>query len=201
MSHAKEEPPLLFGASDRIELIATITMALAAILTAWCAFQATKWGGIMSIEFSSANATRIESAKAEGLANTQRSVDVNVYTQWLEAVAGEIAEGVIPPVREAGYEPQEGTLSAFYFERMRPEFKTALDAWLETDPLNDPAAPPTPFAMESTDSRRASRQKTWSVGPRHTARPRSTPTRTATTTCSQSSVSRWSSSSPVSARS
>ena len=148
MSHAKEEPPLLFGASDRIELIATIIMALAAILTAWCAFQATKWGGIMSIEFSSANATRIESAKAEGLANTQRSVDVNVYTQWLEAVAGEIAEGVIPPVREAGYEPQEGTLSAFYFERMRPEFKTALDAWLETDPLNDPAAPPTPFAME-----------------------------------------------------
>lgn len=148
MSHAREDSDLLFGASDRIELIATITMALAAILTAWCAFQATKWGGIMSIEFSSANAARIESAKAEGLANTQRSVDVNVYTQWLDAVASEIAEGVIPPVREAGYEPQEGTLSAFYFERMRPEFRTALDAWLATDPLNDPDAPPTPFAME-----------------------------------------------------
>lgn len=148
MSHAREEPDLLFGATDRIELIATIIMALAAILTAWCAFQATKWGGIMAIEFSSANAARIESAKAEGLANTQRSIDVNVYTQWLEAVAEEIADGVIPPVREAGYEPREGTLSAFYFERMRAEFKTALDVWLDTDPLNDPDAPPTPFAME-----------------------------------------------------
>lgn len=148
MSTKTEDKELLFGASDRIELIATIVMALAAILTAWCAFQATKWGGIMSIQFSSANAARIESAKADALANTQRSVDVNVYTQWLEAVAEEIAEGVIPPVREAGYEPQEGTLSAFYFERMRPEFKPALDAWLEADPLNDPDAPPTPFAME-----------------------------------------------------
>lgn len=102
----------------------------------------------MAIEFSSANSARIESAKADGLANTQRSVDVNVYTQWLEAVAEEIAEGVIPPVREAGYQPQEGTLSAFYFERMRPEFRTALDAWLETAPLTNPDAPPTPFAME-----------------------------------------------------
>lgn len=148
MSHTKEDTPLLFGASDRIELLATIIMALAAILTAWCAFQATKWGGIMSIEFSSANAVRIESSKADALANTQRSVDVNVYTQWLEAVAEEIADGVIPPVREAGYEPQDGTLSAFYFHRMRPEFKTALDAWLETEPLTNADAPPTPFAME-----------------------------------------------------
>lgn len=148
MSHAREDDALILGASDRIELIATIIMALAAIATAWCAFQATKWGGIMSIEFSSANAARIESAKAEGLANTQRSVDVDVFTAWLDAVAEEIATDRIPPVSESGYEPVEGTLSAFYFERMRPEFQPALEAWLETDPLNNPDAPPTPFAME-----------------------------------------------------
>jgi hypothetical protein len=142
-----EEKRLLLGASDRIELVATIVMALAAILTAWCAFQATKWSGIMSIEFSSANATRVESTRADSLANTQRSVDVDVFIAWVDAVVTEVREGTIPPVRESGYTPQDGTLSAFYYERMRDEFRPALDAWLATDPLNDDAAPPTPFAM------------------------------------------------------
>lgn len=148
MSHAKDGDDLLLGASDRIELIATIIMALAAIATAWCAFQATKWGGIMSIEFSNANAGRVESTRVDALANTQRSIDVDVFTAWLDAVAEEISEGVIPPVRESGYEPVDGTLSAFYYERMRDEFRPALDAWLGTDPLNSPDAPRTPFEME-----------------------------------------------------
>ncbi|HJS71111.1 MAG TPA: hypothetical protein VJ858_00150 [Acidimicrobiia bacterium] len=148
MPDSKEEGNLFLGASDRIELIATIVMALAAILTAWCAFQATKWGGIMSIEFSAANGARVESTRADSLANTQRSVDVDVFTAWLDAVAGEIRDGTIPPVRESGYTPVEGTLSAFYYERMRGEFRPALDAWLATDPLNDEEAPPHPFVME-----------------------------------------------------
>jgi hypothetical protein len=148
MSHAKGDDRLMLGASDRIELVATIVMALAAIATAWCAFQATKWGGIMSIEFSNANAGRVESSRADSLANSQRSIDVGVFTSWLDAVAGEIEAGEIPPVREAGYEPVDGTLSAFYYERMRDEFRPALDAWLAADPLTDPDAPATPFAME-----------------------------------------------------
>lgn len=153
MTHVKEDVPiegdaqLIFGASDRIELIATIVMALAAILTAWSAFQAGKWSGIQAIEFSNANADRIESTRSDALANTQRSVDVGIFSSWLDAVATEIDEGEIPPVATSGYSPVEGTLSAFYFDRMRPEFKVALDAWLATDPLNDPDAPGTPFAM------------------------------------------------------
>jgi hypothetical protein len=149
MAHSREgDGNLMFGASDRIELIATIVMALAAIATAWCAFQATKWSGIMSIEFSSANAARVESTRADSLANTQRAVDVDVFTAWLDAVATEIRDGTIPPVRENGYTPEDGTLSGFYFDRMRDEFKPALEAWLSSDPLNDDDAPPTPFGME-----------------------------------------------------
>lgn len=148
MSHAREDEDLILGASDRIELVATIIMALAAIATAWCAFQATKWSGIQAIEFSAANGDRVESTRADGLANTQRSIDVDVFTGWLDAVAEEIDNGEIPPVAEAGYEPVPGTLSAFYYERMRDEFRPALDAWLETDPLTAPNAPPTPFLMD-----------------------------------------------------
>ena len=39
-------------------------------------------------------------------------------------------------------------LADFYLDRFRPEFRPAFDAWLATDPLTDPAAPPTPFAMD-----------------------------------------------------
>jgi hypothetical protein len=138
---------LLFGASDRIELIATILMALAAIATAWCAFQSTKWSGIMSIEFSSANGSRVESTRADGVANAQRSIDVNVFTSWLDAVATESRDGTIPSVTENGFVPVDGSLSKFYFDRMRPEFKVALDAWLQARPLANPEAPPTPFGM------------------------------------------------------
>lgn len=147
MSHAREDDQLILGASDRIELIATIIMALAAIATAWCAFQAGKWSGIQAIEFSNANAARVESTRADALANTQRSIDVNVFTAWLDAVAAEIAAGEIPRVATSGYVPVEGTLSTFYYERMRDEFRPALDAWLATDPLNDENAPATPFGM------------------------------------------------------
>jgi hypothetical protein len=147
MSHQREGDSLVLGASDRIELVATIIMALAAILTAWCAFQATKWSGIQAIEFSASNGARVESTRADALAGTQRAIDVDVFTSWLGAVAEELAQGVIPPIAEDGYQPQPRTLSAFYFERMRPEFKVALDAWLEADPLNDASAPPTPFQM------------------------------------------------------
>ena len=149
MSHARDDDAqLILGASDRIELIATITMALAAIATAWCAFQATKWSGIQAIEFSSANASRVESTREDALANTQRSVDVNVFTSWLAAVNEEVQSGRIPPIAERGYEPVPGTLSSFYFQRMRGEFKPALVAWLATDPVNEPDAPSTPFEME-----------------------------------------------------
>lgn len=148
MSHAREDDQLILGASDRIELIATIIMALAAIATAWCAFQATKWSGIQAIEFSNANAGRVESTRLDNVANTQRSIDVDVFTAWLDAVAEEVGTGQIPPVSESGYAPIDGTLSAFYYERMRDEFRPALDAWLATDPLDEAGAPPTPFAME-----------------------------------------------------
>jgi hypothetical protein len=147
MSHRDEDDRLLFGASDRIELFATIVMALAAILTAWCAFEAGMWSGIQATEFSASSGARIESTRADTLAGQHRIVDVEVFTSWLDAVATEIDSGEIPPVAESGYSPTPGTLSAFYFQRMRDEFKVALDAWLATDPLNDPDAEPTPFQV------------------------------------------------------
>ena len=144
---AENDRQLALGASDRIELIATIVMAAAAILTAWAAFQSAKWSGIQAIEFSSGNAARIESTRLDTRAGQQTSIDVDVFLSWLDAVKDELDQG-IEVVTDAGYVPVDGTLSAFYYERMRSEFRPALDAWLDSRPLVNPDAVPTPFDTE-----------------------------------------------------
>jgi hypothetical protein len=147
MSETRDES-LLFGASDRIELIATIVMAAAAILTAWAAFQSAKWSGVQAVEFSKANASRIESTRFDTRAGQLASIDVDVFLSWLEAVNDEVERG-LEVVGPDGYVPLEGTLSSVYFERMRDEFRPALEAWLKSRPLSDPDAPATPFITDA----------------------------------------------------
>lgn len=134
-----------------LELVTTILMALAAILTAWCGFQATKWSGVQATNFSRAGADRTESTRASTLAGQQTTVDVVTFLEWLSAAQADIETGAIPGPDDVGpdfeYRPTEGTLSGFLFERFRDEFRPAVDAWLTTGPFTDPAAPATPFDM------------------------------------------------------
>jgi hypothetical protein len=115
---------------ERLELWATVLLSVATLLTAWSAFQATKWGGVMSIRFSEANAARTESARASGTANSQRTVDVTIFASYVEAVAAERRE-------------QE----EFVGDRFRDEFRPAFEAWVATQPRVNPEAPPSPFAL------------------------------------------------------
>ena len=43
--------------------------------------------------------------------------------------------------------PDPNELSGFLYQRFRPEFQTAVNAWIQTHPRTNPDAPPTPFAM------------------------------------------------------
>jgi hypothetical protein len=70
---------------DRIELVATLLLAVATVATAWSGYQSTRWNGEQAKAGGRANALRIESAKAAGLANTQTEVDVASFTQWVNA--------------------------------------------------------------------------------------------------------------------
>lgn len=134
-------------ASDRVELLSTIILAVAAVLTAWSAFQSAKWGGVMSIEFNSAGTARTESTRFDTLAGQQAQVDVGLFTNWLAALNDDLNTGAITLAPGQGYTPTEGTLSGFLFLRFRPEFRPVMDAWLATFPVTNPDAPPSPFAM------------------------------------------------------
>ena len=130
--------------ADRIEFAATVLMAVAAILTAWAAFQSTKWNGIQSDNYSQAGAARTESTRATTIASRQITIDVNVFLEWLAAYQDDRAAGLIP---EGPYRPDTSTLSGFIATRFRPEFLPAFEAWTasQSDPNTAPAS--TPFDL------------------------------------------------------
>jgi hypothetical protein len=107
------------------ETIALILLSVTAILTAWCGFEASKWGGEMSIAFSQASSARIEAARQQGIANNARQADLTVYAVYIQAQA-----------------TNDRRLAAYVENRFSNEFKVAFDAWVA-------AGMPTkaPFAM------------------------------------------------------
>jgi hypothetical protein len=132
----------------RFEIYEAILLAVAALLTAWAAFQATKWGGVQADNYSRAGAARTESTRASTRAGQLTGIDVNSFTSWVSAIGSERRAGIDDGFAADGtYTPKPGTESGFLYARFRPEFRTAVDAWLATTPLTNPAAAPTPFAM------------------------------------------------------
>ncbi len=114
-----------------VEIVATVLLALAAVATAWSSYQANRWNGEQAKAAARVNALRIEGARAQGLAQAQTQVDIAMFFQWVNAT-----------------ETDDPDLAGFYQDRFRPEFQPAFDAWLASDPLTNPDAPPTPFAMD-----------------------------------------------------
>lgn len=144
----QSDEKLVFGASDRVELVATVIMALAAIFTAWAAFQSAKWSGEQATSFSRAGAARTESTRFDTRAGNDVAIDVAVYTSWLAALQADINSEAIVMMPGVAYTPTDGTLSGFLFARVRPEFRPAFDAWVVAFAEDRETAPPTPFGME-----------------------------------------------------
>jgi hypothetical protein len=114
----------------RLELAATVLLAMAAVATAWASYQSSRWHGQQAEMQSASIAARVESTRASDVANRQAQIDVALFTQWVDA-----------------YARDESELAAFYRERFREEFTPAFDAWVATRPLRNPDAPLSPFAL------------------------------------------------------
>jgi hypothetical protein len=164
----------------RLELLATVLLALATVATAWSSYQASRWNAEQAKAAARANALRISSAKADALANAQTEIDVATFTAWADA-----------------YAHHDGQLASFYRQRVRLEFKPALDAWIATRPLHNPRAPRTPFAMPQSTSPRAQTLDTPTYRPSWRAREHSATFNAPPTTCSALSSSPPRSSSPA----
>jgi len=119
------------GRQAVLELVAVVVLSVTTILTAWSAFQASKWGGAMSIAFSQASTARIDAARADGAASVRISNQIGLWTQWVAAVG----EG--------------NTRSAdFLLQRFPEPLATAHEDWLAAGGTAA-GAPDSPFAMPS----------------------------------------------------
>lgn len=119
----------------RIEVLSAILLGLVIIATAWCAYQSTLWSGIQTFLLRDSTAAGREESTLVIQQGQRISLDAILFMDYVNAIHYNNTD-----------------LSQFYYERFRPELKTAVDAWLETDPLNNPNAPPHPFVMKEYES-------------------------------------------------
>jgi hypothetical protein len=113
-----------------VELVTALLLSLGAVATTYCSYQASLWSSRQATSFDRANALRTESAKASTRAAQLTLIDVTSFVSWLEAAVSD----------ETEFEQE-------LQQRIRREFRPAFDAWLKTNPLENDAAPATPFAM------------------------------------------------------
>ena len=113
-----------------VEFATTLLLAAAAVATAWASYQAARWHGKQAQAQSASIAARVESTRASNVANREAEIDVELFIQWIDA-----------------YAQGQTELADFYRKRFRDEFKPAFAAWLATKPLQNRAAPLSPFAM------------------------------------------------------
>jgi hypothetical protein len=133
MSDSRASPR---GTPDRrLEIVSAALMALATLLSAWCAYQATRWDGIQTILFNAAIAARTEAVRLSNRALQRSTLDEQLFTQYVVAV-------------DAG----NTQLAEVLRRRFRPALRAVVEAWLATHPFTNPQAPASPFAMAAYSS-------------------------------------------------
>ena len=127
-----------FNRTDWIELAAAVILALATIVAAWSAYQATRWGGEQASASRGAIEARTAAAQETTAFGSQVIIDVQLWTLWLEQAQIDTPEN------------DNSESMGFVAERFRDEFKPAFEAWVALAP--DGEAPPgTPFDMAEYD--------------------------------------------------
>lgn len=116
----------VFDAS--LEVATAIVLSFAALVTSWAGYQAGLWDGEQATHYSKANAEHMAATRQSTRAGQLEAVDVMSFAEWANANAS-----------------GNKALEAFYRARFRPEFRAAFDAWIATRPVENPAAPSSPF--------------------------------------------------------
>lgn len=126
-----------------VEIVEAVVLAAVAILTAWSGYQAALWDARSSERYARATSTRVQAQEQSTLAGQDRIYDIATFNSWITA---KLYHG-------------DNKLAAIFERRFRPEYAVAFAAWLKTDPLRNPNAPPGPIFMPEYRSLKAERAK------------------------------------------
>jgi hypothetical protein len=103
------------------EVFEVLILAVAAVATAWSGYQAARGDGRQSVLYGQSNRDRFQADAAATLGGQRLEADSSMFNAWLQA--------------RAANNPR---LEAMFVRRFSPEYRSAFEAWLETDPFTDP---------------------------------------------------------------
>ena len=125
-----------------LEILEAVVLAAVAVLTAWSGYQAAKWDAQSTAAYARGSGVAVQAQEQQTLAGQEHLYDIITFDSWLEA-------------RHHGDE----SLAAAFERRFRPAYAIAFAAWMKTDPLRNPNAPPGPSFVPEYKSARLDRAR------------------------------------------
>ena len=116
--------------AEIVQICEAILLALVTITAAWAGYSAAKWGTASRVDIARASTLGNLATRDDLTANTLRNFDASTFNAWF------IAFTLNSPQKEA-----------IAVRRFRPQFLVAFNAWMATNPLHNPHAPPGPTYM------------------------------------------------------
>jgi hypothetical protein len=113
-----------------VQIGEAVLLALVTITAAWAGDSAARWGTVSRVEIAQSSTLRNLASRDDLTALSLRNFDASTFNAWF------IASTLNSPQKEAVAE-----------RRFRPQFRVAFNAWMATDPLHNPHAPPGPTYM------------------------------------------------------
>jgi len=122
------------GAHDRhsriVQICEAALLALVTVTAAWAGYSAARWGTESRVDIAQASSLENLGTRDALSAISLRNFDASTFNAWF------IAFTLSSPQKEA-----------IAVHRFRPQFLVAFNAWMATDPLHNPHAPPGPTYM------------------------------------------------------
>lgn len=133
-------------AGEVLEVIEAVVLSLVAVATAWSGYQAARWDSRRAQLYAESSKLRVGVEELDTLAGQERIYDITTFNSWIAARFG-----------------GNQKLAAIFESRFRDEYRSAFNAWLNTDPFNNPQALPGPVFMPEYRSAKRETSKRLSV--------------------------------------
>jgi hypothetical protein len=112
------------------QICEALLLALVTIAAAWAGYSAARWSTASRVDLARSSTLRNLASRADLEAISLRNFDASTFNAWFTAYT------LNSPQKEA-----------VAIRRFRPVFRVAFNAWLATNPLHNPHAPPGPTYM------------------------------------------------------
>jgi hypothetical protein len=113
-----------------IQICEAVLLSIVTVTAAWAGYSAARWGTASRVDIAKSSTLRNIATRDQLTATTLRNFDASTFNAWF------IAFTLNSPQKEA-----------IAVRRFRPEFRVAFNAWMATNPLHNPNAPPGPTYM------------------------------------------------------